>query len=737
MNLPNGFRQKLIPLFDQSADPKNLLAKAREFAEQMIIHLKQIAPTAIEIRQVDSSIEKLKSSGIIDRDVAPYFYLWWNISCLGAHFQPDSAKVKWDRHLRICREAILICVEWYTSKFPPLCPPSADDPDALASIQEVIGVDILQLEATGNAQIDKSLENSDCIVLFGQPWAGKTSIAAKTTLYHISEGYIPIVIQENTLITSLPNDGAEGWHENARARSSRVAVNAQLLNQIISTNLLYGNSFILFLDDPFGHRRLLRNNPLTSLPLYEWLELAKNSNNFGSLKIIISTPERFLDEIESLAGGSGKTNPILSRNRALLTESNRIFLSPSKFPVIHLSRIVSNCAIRHGCLWVNQVDKVRFVSDEIASSGFGFDYLYLFCRKLKSSGDDEFLATAQEVMEIKNTIDSINSAPVSEQLVLLAALIGESITTVGREFTFQTQIEFGAVVDAVKHGNECFASCDKNSSSDWIIKKSLTGHAFGDFPVMAHPEVRDSVCVLAKGIHRQSIHNAIINICGLNGDYLGPVFAQWESVHILCNMSEYLDPLIDESIRRVFTPMAQTDIQNILYAVLHNWTHVSESSLREDAMGFLRSIPFNDKSLNRPFIWEAVQIWTDLGPDIRELVLKQTCTLGKDDELRPAFNEHTTLTFVAAGLAYYDEIKSASRQGCSFSEDYLKMQTNFLQQIASKSKPSLYTSMRNDGLFSTPGQRHDASAVLAALKRIADINRSLDHSDSLYRILAD
>jgi hypothetical protein len=296
-------------------------------------------------------------------------------------------------------------------------------------------------------------------------------------------------------------------------------------------------------------------------------------------------------------------------------------------------------------------------------------------------------------------------------------------------------MDFTALISAVKHGNVFFQQCDISSSCDWIIQRSSPNGDSHDFPTLTHPEVRDSVDVIARQYHPKSISDAIINLCGLNSIYDGCVYASWESVHILCIMADYLEPSAHEKMGSIFTPKAQSDPMNVLLAVLCNWSRVSNSCLRQSAIGFLKSIPYNYQSLNRPFIWQAVQAWADIDSDVRRLVLEQTSDVAKDESLIPKLNQYTTLTFIAAGLSNYNEIKESSREGFSLSEAFLSHVSILLAQIKNP-KPTLYKSQRNDGVFPVPGEQHDAAAVLAALKRIADSSSSFNRSESIYGILA-
>ncbi len=117
-DLPYGLKQRLMPIWNSSLEPKDALAKSREVLEEMYYHLRQIC--GIQLNVIADGIDKLVSAGVIAHDVAPYFHLWWRTACLGNHFQAQEGSVSWSKYLEMCRSSILICMNWYVSKYPPI-----------------------------------------------------------------------------------------------------------------------------------------------------------------------------------------------------------------------------------------------------------------------------------------------------------------------------------------------------------------------------------------------------------------------------------------------------------------------------------------------------------------------------------------------------------------------------------------------------------------------------------------
>ena len=131
-------------------------------------------------------------------------------------------------------------------------------------------------------------------------------------------------------------------------------------------------------------------------------------------------------------------------------------------------------------------------------------------------------------------------------------------------------------------------------------------------------------------------------------------------------------------------------------------TVLGERKLEKYALGFIKQIPDAYKALMRPFIWEATENWTYISPEMRFYVLRSSGQGNDIMEIKPYFNDHHTIAFLAAGIAHHSTIQEIAKNGCETSERYLEFMNCFIQQAA---KGGLYTSRKGDRLFETPGTR--------------------------------
>lgn len=734
--IPHGLREQLKPIFSgDNNDSKAALAAAREMLERLLYHLSSLA--GIHIREVFSLIEKLASEGTIDFEVKPYFHLWWSVSCLGSHFQPfPSQTLEWDQHLAMCRNAIGLCLRWYLHKYPPLSLTEEQRCLWLQDASAVFSVSYSDIQVCCENDISSRLKKDHVLLLTGRSWVGKTSLASRLVTDYVKNGYIPLVIHENSLATfrALPNiDGMDN------PKNLRLASNSQVLHEIITTALLHGESFVLFLDDPFGHRHFKDFNPLMYLKIAEWLKLASESRFLGQLKVIITSPSLFLEEARLRLADNAKTNPIAHENLTLLEERRAFKIDIPSYTRPQIIKIVSSTAKFHNCSWSNIVERCEIVADALQENRASFDSLHVLCRNLKTASDDEFLGRAIEIAASADITDAVHNSLPGAHVQLCAALVGESLIEFYREFCFQTKLRFDDICLAA----DALPPLELNAIashklSDWLLADKVSTLNLSEFPVFSHPEVRHAVATLSESRLHPMLHSIVSSLCGLSDRYSGKMLSTWEAAHLLCRMAAVLTEAQCQHVNeKVFFRRIQSggDPRNILWAILGNWNYIHGTSLEHYAFGFLKSIPHSFKRLNRPFIWEATENWTHLHPSVRLLVLLLTSQGDNLAELKPFFDEHTTLTFLAAGVAHYGTIQETARAGCETSEKYFDFMNIFIAQLLNPSKQTTYRSQNGDGLFESPGNRYSGRDVCQRLKELGFKRGSLAPSHPLVALL--
>lgn len=735
--IPHGLRDHLAPLFDEAViDPKSTLNRHRDFLERLLSHLSILE--GVQIREIPSRIEKLTSAGAIDHQIAPYFHFWWSVSCLGSHFQSDTSPViSWRKHLKLCCHAASTCILWYLWKYPPLSLTEQVRQDWLEDASTIFPVPFEKIEVCRKDDISERLNTANVLVFHGPAWVGKTSIGSYFVTDLCNQGYIPLVIHENSLVTFriLPGDADEKM-----AKNLRLATNAQLIHEIISPRLLHGDSFVILLDDPFGHRRYHRHNPLMFLRFFDWLELASDPHSLGSLKIIITTSTQFLIEGRRSLEENGKTNPLAKDNLSLLDDDHSMLLEFDSYNKAQLLRIVESTANFHECEWSTRNDWCDLIVETLRDEHPSFDALHVLCRDLKTASEDRFLDSVSEIAASADVKEDIGRAADGVKVRLCAAYVGEALIEFYRDFAFQTKLSFDDICKAGGLDSAVHSIEPTQSLSDWLLHDRVSTLNLSQFPVFTHPEVRAAVATLAETTMASTVHDIIIHLCGISETSIDMSLARWEAIHLICRLPGFITEKEAEYVNdQMFVKSLAHggDPRNILWAIIGNWHHIRGSAIEKHASGFVKALPHSFKALIRPFIWEVTENWTHMGSEIRLQVLKLTGKGESLEELIPSFDDYHTLSFLAAGITNYAAIQESTRAGCDISEKYLDFMNVFVSQIAKATKRNSYTSRKGDGLFNAPGSHFNRKDVLEKLMDLGFRCGTLNDDHPLARQMKD
>lgn len=726
-SIPHGLASQLNPIFDTNLDHKASLNAARSFLERLLLHLSSIA--GIKIREISSKIDKLTSDEIISKEISPYFHLWWNISCLGSHFQEaPSLTLTWEQHLETCKLCIEHCITWYLKNYPPISINQNARQNWISDASLILSAPHREIQVCQESNIHQRLECNHSLLLTGKSWVGKTSIASWFVTEYVGKGYIPLVFHENSLVTFRAISDSD---EESSPKNLRHASNAQKLHELIVKGLFHGESFIIFLDDPFGHRHFNVYNPLIFLQIGEWLALANHPLSLGSVKVIITTPSIFLQKAKQSQIEYSKTNPVAKFNQNLL--DNELHLSLDFYNKKQIFQIVRFAARTHNCTWADNDDRCDIVADSLTSAELGFDSLQLLCRDLKTATDDEFIERVIKLITSINIQDAIQSTSVSTKFELMSAFVGESLIEFYREFCFETKMHFS---DILKASMSCDFDLDEVAFNltDWLLMDKVSTFKLLNFPVFSHPEVRHAVASLAESEYRQLINVFVTNLSGINAEFDGLKLARWEGVHLICRMAPFITDGQCQVIYEEFFCKRISgggDPRNVLWAIIGNWNYIQESPLENFAFGFLKQISNNYKFLCRPLIWESVANWSLICEKIRMLVIAQTSRSDDNEIMKPIFHEHNTLAFMAAGVVHFGAIQEAARYGCAASEKFIEYLNIFIDQLLKKSGGVGFTSRMGDGLFDAPGSRFSGLEICKRLLELGLRCRSLDPSSPL------
>lgn len=722
---PQGLREQLEPLYDGTvgrySDVRNSL---RKFLERLLAHLSTLA--GITNQSPHSTINKLADENEIDHQIVPYFRFWWSLASIGSHHQDFCPGISSQTHIDLCRRVAAVCILWYQETYPPLDLTDEMRETWLRDAFSVFGVPYKQVEVCQEDRLAEHLRRDDLLVLNGRAWVGKTCLGSYFVTTHCNKGYIPLIIHENSLMTYriIPDHTGE-----KRCNNLRLATNAQAIHEKISSRLLHGDSFIVFLDDPFGHRRFSRRNPLTYLRLADWLDLASTPDCLGSLKVIITTPNQFLGEARESLRHSAQTNPIAKDNAQLLHDQHCFELQLQSYSKDQVLRIVQSAADFHKCNWANKKEWCDLLADVLITECLGFDALHVVCRDLKSASEgDRFLDTIIDVAASADVQEEIKRANDKEKITLSAAYVAEALAEFYRDFAFQTKISFD---DICKAGGIVQPA---ESVSDWLLDNRISTRNFSACPGFRHPEVRAAVNTLAETTMASTLHKMVSNLCRLSDDFSGTALARWEAVHVGCRFAWILNETESKSIYdQMFTRSERGggDARNVLWAIIGNWNHMRGCPLERYAIGFLKQVPHNYKKLIRPFIWEATENWTDIPREVRLQVLQLTAKGDSLEELETHFSDENTLTFLAAGVSHYNMIQESARSGCDVSGTFLDFMNTFIRQMAKNQRSNYYTSRPGDRLLKQPGSQFESKIVLQKLVDLGRRSGSLDERHPL------
>ena len=701
--IPVGVRSAVRRAFDDSIDPKLSLTALREYLEQVLFNLSGIF--GITVREIGAQIEKLRSAGGIDREVSPYFHLWWDLSSLGSHFQPESdTKLGWNRHLDLCRRAAALALLWYVKKYPPICLTEREKYGWIANMARALAVDKIQVCVP--EALDDFTEHGAVLVLEGLPWVGKTSIAIKITKDLIDRGFIPIVAHENSLLTFGP-----GTDESEGSSNVRFSNRSSDLHQLVLSRLLHGDSFVVFLDDPFGHRRFIEENSLTLLRIKEWADAAKKGRSLGQIRVVITSPTQFLTRAINILSSQSSSNPISMENLALLQSAKRVVIQPSLYTDDQLKVIVSSAAKFHSCTWAGDMEYCDLLAETVRNERLTFDAVHVFCQQVKSANDDDFLEKLVQFSRSPSFYDEIGKLGKPDQIRLAATLVGESLNSYYHDYFFQSELTF---TDIVRLGA---GSAEASQVSEWWMANPNQSVGAAKFPRFLHPEIREAVLIATETNLREPLRQIVFGLCGLE-ESQGPTLAKWEAIHLALRFGALLSTDAAQQLHREFMERKVAfggDPRNVLWAIVENIKYLRSTPAEDIVNHFVKQIRSNYRWLIRPLIWEVTTNWLSVSEVLRKEVVSIVVNSSQDDPLRPSMDNENALAFLAAGVTHYSLLQQCARAGDEDSEMYIKFLGALVGVLGKDKRGLYYLSRRGDGLFDDPGSQYSAYAVLERL----------------------
>ncbi len=693
-------------------DAKQQLGALREPLELLLHHLK-VGHGVVEA-STEGSISRLKELGAVPADIAPYLVLWWRLSCLGAHLAASQPTISWGRHLSSCRDAAGAALTWFGSAYPALGADRALRAAALDGINELLHLPLDRVEVPGVFALEERLERDGVVVLRGEPWTGKTSIAARLIACRIDQGSIPFVFHESSLVNgdTLPQEllGSRALEEGRRS----LHVIAPALRSFVAARMVQGESFVVWLDDPFGHRRFREDHPLNLLPLGDWLDLSSNPAALGRLEIIVSTPGDFLER----ARAEVREAPLARANMALLSPESCVECTLQHHSGEALVRIVGNTAATMRCPWYQDLDTIGLIADYISEVHGTFLGLRTFCRLARHDDEDALVERLSKLAPLTDLAAEFGVLPGPQKHYLCAVLVGQALVPLYREYAFQSQLSFS---DFCAFAGLDVSEAMTDSLSEWIDDDRISTLGLTDIPVFKHPELQAVVESWAAGAGVEVLAALIERLCGWE-DENRFCLARWEAIHLSCRFAGSLSSAARGKItNEVFFAgkLAGLDVPNIIWAVVCNWSNISGTALARSAQGFLRRIPSQLAGYSRPLIAEMLERWSLLDPDARSVIVGMNGAEDGGGMMRPRWNEHHGLTFLACAVLNYSHIAAATKLGCPQSELVLDFVQSFIEMLGKRRTHRVFRSRVGDLVFETPGVTYSGEQVLTHLVDLA------------------
>ena len=459
-----------------------------------------------------------------------------------------------------------------------------------------------------------------------------------------------------------------------------------------------------------------------------------------SFKIIITTPTKFLNEALSVFESDSSKAPDFHNNGSLFKGQNSLEIKIESYSKDQLHRIVVNVARGHDCGWHLDKNFTELLSDVLFEKKHSFDILHVFCRENRISNENSFLASLELIEKSDGTFDEIKKTGDEEKVLLSAAFVSEALIEFCRDYSLKE--------NSISFKDICLASLNivddshflaNSFSSRWLVSDKISTFNLSTLPVFSHPEIRYCVSVLVENQKKDLVRTILINLCGLSDSFDGKVIERWQATHVVCRNAKFFNSNDGEKIASKLFNLSQVkggDPENVIWAIVGNWNAISGTDLEETALKFINQIPYQRlAAFSRPFIWAVAENWCFINKQIKFALLSLSGKGADLENLKPFFDTHHTLAFLAAGISNLRLIQETAKKGCESSEKYLNFINSFVQLISVDKKHQFIGSIKGDGLFNSPGKLYKSKDVLQKLQDLGKKTYNITVNDSFYNLI--
>lgn len=732
--LPTGIRSSLAHLFDNvnGDEARNRLNRLRRVLEQLVAHL--CVGKGIVEEGFSRRVSKLASIDSIPRDVHAYMDAWWSVGSFGSHFQPQAHQtMDWGRHLAFCQLAASAVLDWFLATHPPieLTPILIEESCRCVGLMTDSAQDAIVWPVSPD--LLNRFDDHDSIFLHGGPWLGKTTLGVGLALRAIRNGFVPIVFHERTVVTPM-----ELYGISLRSPNNLSSL-AGWLNEFVPAKLFTGTSFVVFLDDPFGHRRLITATPLNRLHINAWLELARNPECLGKIQIVITSPTSLTRSVQSSA--ASPKDPIGSRNLQLLEGNRAIELTIDCYSESQLAQVVRATAFRFGALWASRQDICNLVSNEMKEQHAHFAALRDFCVETRSLGDDALIEkTISHFRRRQNISGLVDCVRYENQGYLLLVIICEELLTAYREHAASPRHTYGQLSEYLKisiASNEVLTAPELDLMS-WIGLEAVAGLGVSELPTFRHPEIAAGVRDWVRTKRPFAIGELLVKLAASDEEDEG-FLSRWELTHLTCQLAEFIDTNAAATLARILFSGTggRFDPPTIIEALILGWEKIAGNPIEPHALIAIKRLINEARPFTRPLIHAIVDNWREVSEEIRRIPAGLNSKQVGAAESRPEANSENVLTFIASVAANYNMIVDCARRDSGASQECLEYFEAFVTTLTKMHDKPVWPSRVGDGLFNDASLRPLGRRVLEELVAIGKKRGAWDEDSPIVSQIRD
>ena len=706
MNYPKKIQSTFNKIEDLNKNnPREALGSLRRFCEEFVKY--QLFRINIEKESFQSQMTALYKSNALPKYIVNYIQHWYNVGCLGSHDNQLQAGESWSDHYSSCIDAANYVLGWYLKQCDDLFEIEELQQYSNNCINNMNRLDIDYFAPPKNYDDFKNhIKNNNLIFITGEPWMGKTLAAKSLCSSLFSKGYIPICFKEEIwqykyeILPSFDPEKSDSY-------LGGLSKDVEKINQIIRNQTIFGNNFVIVLDDLFGNRKnILRtknfNNTLISrLDIQQILNYTSLDSSFrGDIIFIITSPKQLFDEAIEIS--KNLNHHILSKNLNFLKD-NLFKIDIDDYREENLIDIIIKNGKAQKCDWIENKDLVELISDQFNSKLDSLKNLYsikkfIFDNK-NIENHDNVLDNLIDYMDIKIEYILKDSNLTGEQIRMLSCsllypqLDKINILLQGKSLSFKSFVKDNLNIDY----NESEWLSEIGQFVDVDDKK-------GDiYPTFIHPDISNQLEDLLRknddsdeNIFNDHFNKLIYKIYER--------YDKWLVIHLLMANDIYLD----KKNRKLWSEyLFQTseaygfDTRNAIWAVTSNLSSIADNGLRAtNAITQRYRIQKGEKTNKKKFksllIREYIDNWIDLLEESREDVL--ICIgINERGYINDIHKDRYLSTLFYAITKNYENIKIASNQ--SNSSSYLIEAYNNIFKILEKSPNLKVIIKNNDGLY--------------------------------------